>query len=191
MKMYIAGPISGLDPIWVDNNFKTAARVLKILDIEPVNPNDMSGWGLSWEAYMSIAETIFKTGEIDGVLMLEGWEHSKGARLEHAWAVLDKIPIYYEKDGILEPARKLKKERAERPYDAMGDDQGRGGSAETRTQDPGDSWYRENFVGKNDDEIDAELCKLYQKNVKINYSDDAIIEDIKRAGERLSREVKK
>lgn len=168
MKIYIAGPISGHDPILVDTYFKTAALELKILDIEPVNPNDMSGWGLSWEAYMRIAETILRSGEIDGILMLEGWERSKGARLEHAWAVLDKIPIYYEKDGIHEAAKL--KERAERPYDAMGDDQGRGGSAETRTQDPGDSWYRENF--------------------KPNCSEDALIKAIKR-GDGIPRGVKK
>lgn len=182
MKMYIAGPISGLDPIWVENRFKTAALELRILGIEPVNPTDMSGWGLSWEAYMRIAETILKTGEIDGVLMLEGWERSKGARLEYAWAVIENIPIYHEEDGILEAPRKLKKERSERPYGAMGDDQGRGGSAETRIQDPGDTWYRENFVEKYDDRPE-----VYHK---LKSEDSAIIEAIKR-GNGIPREVKK
>lgn len=37
-----------------------------------------------------------------------------------------------------EEMKDLLKERADRPYDAMGDDQGRG--------DAGDPWYRENFV---------------------------------------------
>lgn len=168
MKIYIAGPISGKSRPELISSFGVAADDLRDLGHSVVNPVDMSGWGLSWEAYMRIAETILRSGEIDGILMLEGWERSKSARLEHAWAMLDKIPIYYEKDGIHEAAKL--KERAERPYDAMGDDQGRGGSAETRTQDPGDSWYRENF--------------------KPNCSEDALIKAIKR-GDGTPREVKK
>lgn len=174
MKIYIAGPISGLDPEIVKNNFKTAALELRDLGHSVVNPVDMSGWDLSWEAYMCIAETILKTGEIDGVLMLEGWEHSKGARIEHAWAVVENIPIYYEEDGILGPSQKLKKERAERPYDALGDDRGRGGTA--------DDWYQENFVERYDDQP-----KFYHK---LEFGDDAIIEAIKR-GNEIPREVKK
>lgn len=179
--MYIAGPISGHDPEIVKHRFKIAALELKILDIDPINPTDMSGWGLSWEAYMIIAEAILlRSGEIDGILMLEGWEDSQGAKIEHTWAELNKIPIYYEKDGILEAT--TLKERAERPYDAMGDDQGRGGSAETKIEDPGDTWYRENFVEKYDDRPE-----VYHK---IEVEGSAVVKAIKR-GNGIPGEVKK
>ena len=35
-------------------------------------------------------------GKADALYMLEGWEHSPGARAEHAVAVAIKLPIRYE-----------------------------------------------------------------------------------------------
>lgn len=123
MKIYIAGPISGLPISEVERKFGSAAAELRDLGFEPVNPVDMSGWGLSWRAYLHITSEILQSGEIDAVYMLGDWLQSKGAALERSWAHLNGIPVYYENTGWIQ---KLK-ERAERPYDAMGDDQGRGG----------------------------------------------------------------
>ena len=170
MKIYIAGPITGHDPDTVKKRFGSAAAELRDLGFEPVNPDDMSGWGLSWETYMCLTLEILRSDEIDAVYMLKDWMLSEGARVERNVAKIKKIPIYYESDGWIQ---KLK-ERAERPYDAMGDDQGRGGSVETKVEDPGDTWYRENFVD-------------------YKGSPDALIEAIKRGDgiPQEKREVKK
>jgi len=122
MKIYIAGPISALSPDEVNCRFGSAAAELRDLGHSVVNPVDMSGWGLSWETYMCLTLEILRSDEIDAVYMLKDWGLSEGARTERSVAKIKKIPIYYETDGW---SQKLK-ERAERPYDAMGDDQGRG-----------------------------------------------------------------
>ena len=40
---------------------------------------------------------------VDGILMLEGWKESEGARIEHDFAVANGIPIYYDIRDIPKP----------------------------------------------------------------------------------------
>lgn len=200
--VYLSGPISGLDPIAARTYF-TDAKLRLIAEaakksprvdeqVNVVNPMDMAGWGLSWDTYMEIAETILRSGAIDEVYMLSGWQWSEGAKIEHRIAEEEGIAILYE-DGPqvpMEPfdfcckcerrviektnyyannkiyasiskcanedkcrnavelykkhTEKLK-ERRERPYDALGDDQGRGGYT-------ADEAYRKEFVEKYNDQ---------------------------------------
>ena len=153
MNIYISGPITGRTPEEVQAAFGTAAEMMRAEGFTAINPADISGWGLSWTTYMHIAREILISGEIDAVYMLEGWEGSRGAKLEREWALSMGKPVYHEEKAkrrgtaarYYERERRAQvlKDRAERPYDAMGDDQGRGGTA--------DDWYRENFVEKYDD----------------------------------------
>lgn len=108
--VYLSGPISGLDPITARNNF-TNAKLRLIADaakksprvdeqVSVVNPMDMAGWGFSWDNYMDIAELILRrSGEIDAIYMMAGWQESKGAVREHTWARLDGIEIIYEEES--------------------------------------------------------------------------------------------
>lgn len=139
MNIYISGPITGRTPEEVQTAFGLAAEMIRAEGFTAINPADISGWRLSWTTYMHIAREILISGEIDAVYMLEGWEGSRGATLERKWALSMGKPVYYER----ERRAQVLKDRAARPYDAMGDDQGRGGTA--------DDWYRENFVEKYDD----------------------------------------
>ena len=143
--VYLSGPISGRSRLDVASRFRAAAVDVAHLLAERgesaqiVNPADMSGWGLSWDTYMAIAETILRSGEIDAIYMMAGWQDSEGAVREQAWAILEKIEILFE----VTP-EKLK-ERRKRPYDALGDDQGRGGYT-------ADEAYRREFVEKYNDQ---------------------------------------
>lgn len=53
---------------------------------------------LKWEDYMDGDKELIKRSDI--VYMMKGWEHSKGAVLEHEWAEqFSKIIMYEVNDG--------------------------------------------------------------------------------------------
>ncbi|MGV0982813.1 MAG: DUF4406 domain-containing protein [Polynucleobacter sp.] len=83
MKVYISGPITG----YADLNrlaFEEAKRALEALDYMPISPLDVcltapDYW--KWEDYMRAdIEAMMKCGAI---MMLDGWEQSRGAKIEH------------------------------------------------------------------------------------------------------------
>lgn len=121
MRIYISGPITGRTPEEVQAAFGAAADMIKAEGNTPINPAGISGWELPWADYMTIAEIVLTRGKIDAVYMLEGWGGSRGARLERMWALSMGKPVYYEE------------------------------KTKAKIQDPGDTWYRENFVEKYDD----------------------------------------
>lgn len=100
--VYLSGPISGRSRLDVASRFRAAAvdvahRLAESGEsAQIVSPADMSSWGLSWEAYMEIAETILRSEEIDVIYMMAGWLASRGAVREHTWASLEGIEIIYE-----------------------------------------------------------------------------------------------
>ena len=126
MKIYIAGPIAGKSRPELISSFGIAADDLRALGHKVVDPTDMSPWGLSWGTYMRITREILISGDIDAVYMLKGWEGSRGATTEYRWARGLGLPIYEEADGWIEHQKR-------------------------KVKDPGDAWYRENFVEKCDD----------------------------------------
>jgi hypothetical protein len=80
-KTYIAGPMTGIK----DLNFPAfhqAAEWLRGMGHEVVNPAEINpDHHMSWEACMrsDIAELV----TCDAILLLPGWEDSRGAKLEH------------------------------------------------------------------------------------------------------------
>ena len=95
MKIYISGKISGTDLTETRKRFAAVAEATKKLGYEPVNPfeNGLSEHD-SWEAHMfkDIADLL----HCHAIYMLQGWEDSKGARIEHYIATEIGIPITYE-----------------------------------------------------------------------------------------------
>ena len=95
MKIYISGKISGTDITETRKRFAAVAKAMKRLGVEPVNPLEN---GLSehdtWKAHMlkDIADLL----QCKAIYMLQGWEESKGARIEHYIATKKRMPIMYE-----------------------------------------------------------------------------------------------
>ena len=95
MKIYISGKISGTDLTETRARFAAAAKAMKRIGVEPVNPleNGLSEHN-SWEVHMlkNIADLL----QCKAIYMLQGWKESKGARIEHYIATELGIHIMYE-----------------------------------------------------------------------------------------------
>lgn len=102
---YLSGPVSGLDISEARRVFAKAEEYLRSRGLVPVNPM-RSGVPVPspWEEHMR-ADIKAMLG-CSGILMLPGWERSRGARLEHEIAKELGFEIEYE-DGTPEPAAAL------------------------------------------------------------------------------------
>lgn len=94
MKIYIAGPMTGLP----DNNraaFYLAADNLREQGHMPKHTAWMED-GLSHEEYMKNALQVMLT--CDAIYMLKGWLKSIGAQTEHTIATLCGMQVMYEQE---------------------------------------------------------------------------------------------
>ena len=83
MKIYIAGPMTGLPDCNRPAFFK-AEKILKKSGHTVLNPAN-NPEGLTHDEYMHICRAMIDVSEM--VVFLPGWEESKGARIEYSWAI--------------------------------------------------------------------------------------------------------
>ncbi|MDD7304738.1 MAG: DUF4406 domain-containing protein [Prevotellaceae bacterium] len=101
-KIYISGAIAHHDIEERKNAFKIAAAYCKVCGFEPVNPFDNIyhrcgvGEKADWRAHMRADLQMLL--ECDAICMMDGWEESKGAKLEHDVASTCGMTVYYESD---------------------------------------------------------------------------------------------
>jgi hypothetical protein len=115
MKVYIAGPMSGITD-WNFLAFFEAQAKLEALGHEVINPAHNDGGTLeealisagsperpnnSWSYYMK--RDLPHVLSVDAVCVLPGWQSSKGASLEVHVAEAVGIPLLILKDGQLQP----------------------------------------------------------------------------------------
>ena len=95
MKIYLSGKISGTDLDYVRRLFDKVATTLQALGHEVTNPlcNGLSEAD-PWEEH--IAKDIINLIDCEGIYMLQGWEDSQGARIEHAVAKELGKAVFYE-----------------------------------------------------------------------------------------------
>lgn len=80
MRLYVAGPMTGLPDFNYPAFFDAADRLDRggFTVGNPAADGQVLGW--SWEQYLRRALRLML--ECDGVAILDGWERSRGARLE-------------------------------------------------------------------------------------------------------------
>ncbi|WP_322069945.1 DUF4406 domain-containing protein [Paraburkholderia bannensis] len=83
MKLYIAGPMTGYPELNFPAFHAEAAR-LRALGFEIVNPAELNADPTAeWLDCMRVDIAAMMTEKCDGVALLPGWEHSRGAPIEH------------------------------------------------------------------------------------------------------------
>ena len=76
--------------------FQEATKKYKLQGYIVLNPDDLpNSTKISPAQYMDIDLAMIRA--CDEIYMLKGWEKSKGARLEHAYAVFLGLKITYQK----------------------------------------------------------------------------------------------
>lgn len=84
-RIYIAGPITGIERQVVIDRFSLAERQLTLLGFRAVNPArhliHLRSDGDDWSFWMRRCITELVT--CTAIYLLDGWQASRGARLEH------------------------------------------------------------------------------------------------------------
>lgn len=94
--IYISGPMTGL-PNYNYDEFNRVASILKRMGYKVINPADTGvreGW--IWRDYLTKDLIDLLSNNVSIVVTLDGWENSKGARLEVHVAKelgMDVIPV--------------------------------------------------------------------------------------------------
>lgn len=98
MKIYISGPITGANINTTRLRFKCAEATLRIQGFTVANPMEN---GLPEDAPYDehIKRDLEMLAECDAIYLLNGWERSKGCRIEFNEAVKARKRITYEKEN--------------------------------------------------------------------------------------------
>lgn len=109
--VYIAGKITASTPIEISCNVAKGCRAAeklinhgKLGVILPhlsahLNAQNVFKGTAGWDYWMPVDLTYI--AKCDVIYMLPGWEDSKGASIEHAFAKSIKLPIFYDLDMLM------------------------------------------------------------------------------------------
>ncbi|WP_447868677.1 DUF4406 domain-containing protein [Rahnella aceris] len=95
MKVYIAGPMTGL-PHFNRPAFNQAALNLSFEKHIPLNPAILPD-GLTEADYMAVGITMLQRA--DAIFLLSDWQFSAGARAEHALALKLGLEVIEQKES--------------------------------------------------------------------------------------------
>lgn len=94
MRIYIAGPVTGMPYQKAYRRFYAQERRLKKKGLEVINP--MRKCKESWLWWRCMIVCIYNLIQCDSIYMLKGWQDSRGARIEHKVATWLKMKIYHK-----------------------------------------------------------------------------------------------
>lgn len=93
-RLYISGPMTG----YPDHNHKTFNHVAAVIkeryNIDYFSPAEIFNGDLTLSRHEYMLEDIRGLIECDAIVMIEGWESSKGASLELEIAKEINLPVY-------------------------------------------------------------------------------------------------
>lgn len=102
MRVYISGPITSLKESVACKRFAEAEELLKQKEYEVVNPMTLNhNHNKLWNSYLK--EDLNEMFNCHAIFLLEGWIHSKGARLEYIVAESLGMIIMGDKEYKLDP----------------------------------------------------------------------------------------
>jgi hypothetical protein len=106
MKIYIAGPMTGLVNYNFFNFFRIEKKLLKE-GYETINPayESLSICNKLNKKLEEVDYNIFMEHDLsvlkkcEAIYMLKNWEHSKGANLEYGYAIKHNYIVFFESDS--------------------------------------------------------------------------------------------
>lgn len=97
-KIYISGPITGLERHVYLKNFDDAELKLRAMGYKVINPTKLLPSRFLWiykiiGYKLTLLYDIWHLLNCDGICMIDGWQESKGANLERAVAHIFNIEL--------------------------------------------------------------------------------------------------
>jgi hypothetical protein len=109
MKLYVSGPMSNIGPpSWNHPAFHRAAAELRCAGYQVISPAELDDtskpeWDQhDWSCYLR--RDVKAVADCDGIVMLDGWEYSKGANLEWNVAKALGLKVFYTLESALAQA---------------------------------------------------------------------------------------
>lgn len=100
-RWYISGPITGMDNLNKDAFYNVEKKILESgKEVSIFNPSNITIENGSWSDYMDVC--IYNLIDCEKIIMLKGWDKSKGARIEKTISTALGIKVVYEDDLHLE-----------------------------------------------------------------------------------------
>lgn len=99
-KVYIAGPVTGIERKTVINAFTTWENYLLTLGYEVINPVKIVEPDTEWQEAMYIC--LFYLAQSDKALFMQNWIYSKGASVEMEFCIKNGITLLSR--GLIESA---------------------------------------------------------------------------------------
>lgn len=97
MKIYISGPITGLPIDGCRARFEAAEEMLRGQGFTPVNPMK-NGLPVDAPYEEHMKRDLEMLAECDAIYLMNGWERSKGCRMEFNAAISANKRITYERE---------------------------------------------------------------------------------------------
>ena len=95
--IYISLPMTGVDNAEIHRRIDNAKRQIISQGDIPIAPTDLCTPGTPYYTAMGYDIAAILSDKVDIVLFLEGWENSRGCRLEHAAARIYGKEINYQR----------------------------------------------------------------------------------------------
>lgn len=96
MKLYLSGPVSNND--FALHQFEKAEKKYAKANHDIINPLKLNPTGTDWQ--LAMRKDIQYLMQCDGIIMLNGWERSRGAILEHMIALSLDMMVIYDQENI-------------------------------------------------------------------------------------------
>lgn len=100
MRIYISGPITGVEDY--EKKFDEAENHLRRIypEAQFVNPGELGKvyQDGTYAEYLDIC--LYMLDKCDAIYMMSGWEKSKGACIEHGYALAQEKMVVVEGEGI-------------------------------------------------------------------------------------------
>lgn len=101
LKIYCAGAYTAPEDAGILANVIHALRGAVLVaeaGAHPIVPHTALPFCDTWQDAMNACRDLFTA--CDGVFMMPGWEHSRGARMEHDWAHEQQMPVFYAVEAL-------------------------------------------------------------------------------------------
>lgn len=99
MKIFISGPITGIDNFLERFNHAEKRLIDKGYTVyNPAKANLLMPEGTTHEEYMKISFILLDM--VDAIYLLKEWENSRGANQEYGYAIAKGLVVFREEDSL-------------------------------------------------------------------------------------------